>query len=360
MRDPEWIPCTINIQGAHTWRKYGKKLEDLILRYPSFKYLLKQRETLLSKGSSLSGGKFKLKGKTLVDEWGCEWYHVLDGVEGEVKKHPLEDWSRLDSYVPPPYNPVFNNTPPERRLRQHSQLERDWDDLRKTVEKAKNQGRITIGWVEHGFLFLRLCYLRGFNNFMMDTIREPPELKRLIEIVVDYNMKLVKKWLEIGVDIVGFGDDLGSQKALMINPKAFRKFIFPAYAKIFGAVRAAGAHVYFHTDGHVLEIADELIKSGVSILNIRIFQNEGIEAVKKAFKGKVCLDVGTDKQFVIPWGSPKDVRNYVKDLVLKLGSKKGGLILTFNLGGYDMCEVPLANIEALFQAIEEYKYYFWK
>jgi len=38
----------------------------------------------------------------------------------------------------------------------------------------------------HGFMFLRLADLRGYENLMMDFAEEPPELKKLIKIVLDY------------------------------------------------------------------------------------------------------------------------------------------------------------------------------
>jgi len=112
--------------------------------------------------------------------------------------------------------------------------------------------------------------VRGYENLMMDFADEPPELGRLIQMVLDNNMKLVDKWLEIGVDVMGFGDDLGTQTATMMSPEHFRKYLKPGYARTFGACRVAGAHVRLHTDGHVLEIVDDLIDCGVTILNPQV------------------------------------------------------------------------------------------
>jgi len=34
-------------------------------------------------------------------------------------------------------------------------------------------------------------------------------------------------------------------------------------------MKEKGSHVYFHTDGHVLEVIDDLMKSGVTVLNLQ-------------------------------------------------------------------------------------------
>ena len=355
MKGPEWIPCRVNIQGADTWLELGEWVEELIERHPSFGYLPEQRQMVLAKAGSLG---YRVSGRTLIDEWGCGWHHLIDGISGEVVNHPLKDWESLQSYRPPPENPVFAECPPEGRKTTDADLSADGDDIRRRTEEARRRGEMTWGSTGH-FLFQRLTHLRGFENFMADVATEPPELKRLTDLIARHTTQLVDRWIEIGVDVVSFGDDLGNQQSLMISPRSFRRLFFPSYSRVFTRVRTAGPHVYLHSDGHVLEIADDLVKTGISILNIRVFQNEGIEEVRRAFKGRVCLDVGTDKQFVIPHGSPADVEDYVRGLATELSGPEGGLILTFNFGGPDMCRVPIENIRALLLAIGRYQAY-WK
>ena len=67
-----------------------------------------------------------------VDNWGCVWKNIRKGLDSIVVEHPLDDWSKFDDYVPP-----------------------------------------TSGGLPHGFMYMRLYYLRGFENFMMDLIEEP-------------------------------------------------------------------------------------------------------------------------------------------------------------------------------------------
>lgn len=64
---------------------------------------------------------------------------------------------------------------------------------------------------------------------MIDFAEENPNLYRLIEIIEDYWLKVIKKWIETGVDTIGFGDDLGLQNSLPISPSAWRKYIKPSF-----------------------------------------------------------------------------------------------------------------------------------
>ena len=89
---------------------------------------------------------------------------------------------------------------------------------------------------------------------MIDIATDSNALHELINMVLQYNLKLVEKLLEVGANIMRFGDDLGIQNRLPMSPEHFRKYLGPCYAKIFGACRQADAHVYLHTDGNIVEI----------------------------------------------------------------------------------------------------------
>ncbi len=70
---------------------------------------------------------------------------------------------------------------------------------------------------------------------------------------------------------------------------------------MFGAAREHGVHVFLHSDGHILEIAEDLVKAGVSILNPQDLVN-GVENIKNKLKGRVCIDIDIDRQKVVPFG----------------------------------------------------------
>jgi hypothetical protein len=107
-----------------------------------------------------------------------------------------------------------------------------------------------------------------------------------------------------------------------------------------------------HTDGYIMDIADELIESGVDIVNPQDLVN-GIDAIAATFKGRVCIQVDVDRQRVLPYGTPREVRDLIREEVMKLGSPAGGL--EFVIGVYP--PTPFANVEAVVAAMAEYRTY---
>ncbi|MEM2239581.1 MAG: hypothetical protein QXL27_04635 [Candidatus Bathyarchaeia archaeon] len=111
-------------------------------------------------------------------------------------KHPLENWSALASYKPPPGPTISVN----------------WDNVRRAAERDRLEGQLPLSWRYHGGapFFKRLHYIRGFENPLIDFMTDPPELHKPIDMVLEYNHE-TNKWLEISLDVMGFGDDFGTQ-----------------------------------------------------------------------------------------------------------------------------------------------------
>ncbi len=334
-REPEWIPSNVSIDPI-IWHSYGEKLEEIVLKYPSIFGDYR-------KGSiDFNESGLRRRDKIYRDEWGCVWYHFQDGLVGQVKVHPLEDWNVLKSYEPPA--PLELKGPPQT----DSPPIETWDQTRRRLREDREQGRLVRGYVPHSCLFQRIYDLRGFKNFLVDTITQPENITRLIDMIMDYNMKLINWWLENDVEIISLGDDLGTQTRLTINPETFRRLFIPAYTKMFGACREAGVHVHFHSDGHIMEIAEDLVKAGVSILNLQDLVN-GIDIIKSILKGKVCIDLDIDRQRMLAFGSPEDVKEHVQRDVSALFSPNGGLTIQV----YPCSPTPVENIEALCEALEQ-------
>ena len=336
MTGPEWIPCSISVSPP-LWHKYREQLQDLVLRHP----LVFDEYQRGSRDFDYFG--IRHKGNTITDEWGCVWSFLTDGLQGQVVKHPLEDWNFLASYKPP--DPIQLNNVPEEGFPPSLN---SFEEARISLERAKREGKLAVGHCPHGFMFQRLYYLRGFSNLMKDFVLQSPELSRLINIVLDYNMKLIHRWLEVGIDLLSCGDDLGMQDRLVINPKTFRKYLLPAFSTMFGAARERGVHVRLHSDGHVIEVAEDLVKAGVTILNPQD-QVNGVENIKRKLKGHVCIDIDVDRQNVVPFGKPENIRNHIRNVVSALNSPDGGFMVTVDI----YPPTPLENIEALCQALEE-------
>lgn len=335
---PEWIPCTIVISDA-TWDQLRGDLEEVLVRHPTFFPDFKKGERDFDHWQFAPGCRAN---EDFTDAWGCVWRTAVNGLESVVIKHPLEDWAVLEDYHPP--DPLV----------QGDRGPANWDAVRKRIEREKAEGRLVQGCLPHGFFFMRLQYLRGFENVMVDLASNELRLTRLADMVLEHNQQIVQQWLSMGVDVMEFGEDLGTQTASMISPKTFRTWVTPVYKELMKPCREAGCHVAFHSDGYIMELIDELIDCGVTIINPQDLCN-GIDNLAREVKGRVCIRLDVDRQTIMPFGTRKEIRDLIEEEVRKLGSPEGGL--EFIAGIYP--PTPPENIDALLCALEEFRTYWW-
>ncbi len=193
---------------------------------------------------------------------------------------------------------------------------------------------------------MRLYYLRGFENLMIDFATDDPRIHEVIGIIQKYSAAVAKKYLELGAEFMWFAEDLGMQTSLPVSPKMWRKFVKPTYEAVVGPCRDKGVPAFLHSDGHILEIIPDLIDVGIRVLNPQIRAN-GLEGLKKVAKGKVALSQDLDRQ-LFPFGTPDEIETHIEEVFRSLYSKKGGLMLQAECGP----DVPLENIEAICRAYE--------
>lgn len=303
---PEHIPVAVSLLPA-TWIKYRDALEELVARHPVIfgEWVPGARDYDWTPETYAAGEH--------VDAWGCVWENIAHGLESIVKVHPV----------------------PRR------------EDVRHLRPPAEADGRMP-----HGFMYLRLADLRGFDELMLDFAEEPPELQMLIDTVLEYNLRDLEVRLRNATDeILSFGDDLGMQAALPISPAKWRKYLKPSYARLYGRCHEAGYSVYMHSDGHIVEIIPDLVECGVNVINPQIRAN-GLENLVAACKGRVCVDLDLDRQ-LFPFATPQEIDDHVREVVAALGAPEGGLWLKAECAP----DVPLENIEAICTALETYRDY---
>jgi uroporphyrinogen-III decarboxylase len=252
-----------------------------------------------------------------------------------VVESPLADWSAFPKYQPPD---VLTKT---------ERGERDWNAIRRDLQNAGKEGHLR--WGNGDRLFDRLYFLRGFENLMVDIGTDDPHLPALIDMLTQYELKLVKLWLDAGVEVIGFHTDIGMQTSLMISPAKFRKYIKPMFKTIFQAVREAGALVALSSDGHMLDIVDDLVECGVNMHDPQ-FRANTLAGIERCYKGKMCINLDLDRQ-MFAFCTPQDIWEQVRESVRRLNSPKGGLMLAGSVWDKN---TPLENIEALIAAMEEY------
>ena len=91
----------------------------------------------------------------------------------------------------------------------------------------------------------------------------------------------------------------------------------------------------------------------MEILNLQDRVN-GIDWIAEKFRGKLCVEVDIDRQYVTPFGTPQEIDWMIRDTVAKISTPDGGLCLIYGL----YPGVPLENVKALMDAMEKYAFYY--
>ena len=329
---PEHIPMTFWINPA-CWHHYPQDaLFELIAEHPLLFPDFTSQEVTLSEPAP-----WERAGKPYTDAWSCVWETTDDGITGSVTKHPLTDWDALQSFTPP--DPAQTN----------GMAAIDWSIIEDKILKAKGQGKHCAGSLEHGHAFMRLSYLRGYENLLLDMADGEKRLRQLIEIVESFSAEIVHRYVDRGVAMMRYPEDLGMQLGPMLSPEHFRTYIKPVYERLMEPAREAGCLVHMHSDGDIRKLADDLTTSGVDALNLQDLVN-GIDWIAANLKGQLCIDLDIDRQQITRFGSPEQINDLIHREVQKLGSPEGGLMMIYGL----YPGVPLENIEAIADAMERY------
>ena len=286
--------------------------------YPDFTYGPSER----AKGKPNEVG-------TYVDAWGCVWHVGEPGVIGEVKEPPLDDWSALRTYQPP------------------------WEvieqaDFSRVNESCQTSDKFMLVWGTAINPFERMQYLRGSEKLYIDLAYGTSDVIQLRDMLHDYYLTELERWIETDVDGIAFMDDWGAQNQLLISPEMWRALFKPLYAEYCEIIHGAGKYAFMHSDGHITAIYPDLIEIGVDALNSQLFCMD-IESLARRFKGKITFWGEIDRQYILPFGTVQEVKAAVRRVRRALDDGTGGVIAQFEWGN----DVPPENVAAVFEAWQE-------
>lgn len=319
-----------------TWITHGDALIDIVERHPGADIDPPPRGT----DFRAQAGPANRAGEETLDNWGCIWHCLRDGMEGQILRQPLSDIRHLRHYKAP--DPLVYT---ERGTH-------DWDAFVRRCSDSRSRGDpVAVGGER---FFERVHFLRGMENALADMAEDSPAIQEIIDLVLDYNMRYLQHAVTLGspVDLVNFGDDWGCQDRCLISPATFRRYFKPGYAKMYALCKDFGALTTQHSDGYTVDLWDEFLEAGLTAFNMQV-NSVGLEAIETRLKGRMCIIADIDRQFILPRGTPQQVRKHIRDVITRLGSPVGGLVVRADI----YPDVPLENIDAALGAIEEFKKY---
>ncbi len=134
------------------------------------------------------------------------------------------------------------------------------------------------------------------------------------------------------IDVIQFGDDLGTQENTQISIQMYRDMIKPYHTRLYQYVRNnfPNVKVFLHSCGAIYDLIPDLIDAGVEILNPVQLSARNMDPIKlkREFGNHLTFwGGGCDTQTTLTFGSLEDIRNEVEELI-GIFAPGGGFVFT--------------------------------
>ena len=213
--------------------------------------------------------------------------------------------------------------------------------------------------LEGGYTSLTYYYelLRGTERMFLDFIENPALAKYIIGKISEFCFEHSKKILELGdgrITVTQMTDDLGAQKGLLMSEAMIDDFLREYYDKYIAMIKSFGSMVFHHNDGDMCKVMPWLIDRGIEILNPLQWHlpSWDLDFMKKTYGKEICFHGGIDNQYVLPFGTEREVIAEVEACIDSLYCDRTGYILApcHNLQAI----TPVENIIAMYSHAKSY------
>ena len=207
--------------------------------------------------------------------------------------------------------------------------------------------------------FKPAMYLRGTENIFIDLAANKEIAEAIFRKIKEFYLIYLENILNAAkgkIDIILTGDDFGAQNGLLIGADMWREFIKPGFAEYLNMIRNNDTISMHHSCGAVTDIIPDFIDCKLDVLQSIQPETEGMSLsnLKKLFGKEISFQGGISIQETMPYGSPDDVRNAVKDIA-NIIKPDGGYI--FCTSHNIQADTSTKNVIALLEAYLKYGKY---
>ena len=197
-----------------------------------------------------------------------------------------------------------------------------------------------IGWVEGAFA--QAADIRGFSEFLMDTLIEPAFVTDLLELCLEQEILFAKAQIRAGADIIGVGDAIAS----VAGPRAYEEFALPYEIRLLTAIKEAGAYTKLHICGNTTPFIDLLPSDLCDIIDVDWMVP--LSRMADVHGATTSVNGNYDPVAVLLQGTPAEVREAVRLAVQAAGPR------SMSSAGCEVPkETPPENLLAVHEALVE-------
>ncbi len=268
-------------------------------------------------------------------EWGITWKRVPYatpfglGHYTEIMTHPLADDEAIHTYTSPsPFR---------------EELYLPLAEVLREFGKTHFIMGVTVCTIFEG-----AWYLRGMDALLCDMVLNEERASRILDIPFQFHLEAAKRLVAMGVDGIWFGDDVGTQRGMLLSPELWRKYLKPRLTRMCEEVKRMNPQVFiaYHSDGNIYPIIDDLIGIGIEVLNPVQPRAMDVAFLKRRYGKHLSFWGGIDEQYTLPFGSQEEVKREVVERLVVLGENGGYIIAPTH---HVQLDTPLENFLAFIE-----------
>ncbi len=196
----------------------------------------------------------------------------------------------------------------------------------------------------------------GDAETLLAPYDDPVGLGRVLDRIVEWKASVYGAYAEAGCDLVWMGDDLGTQRSLVMSPADYRRWYRPRHQALVAHIRSRqpGVRIAFHCCGHVTPLVGDLIELGIDVLEAVQAETMDLSQLKREFGRDLAFWGGVGAQSVLARTTPEQV----------VAGVRGTLVTMAPGGGYIAApchtltdEVNWAAVVAFHEAVRRYGAY---
>lgn len=246
-------------------------------------------------------------GELTHNEWGnIRGQLQTDLSTSETVRSAFQDWSEFDDWRLPDIDAGYRYEEAGRKLEGRG-------------------GKYGLAWFG-SFYFGTLYNIKKMDELLLDLGLHQERLQEFCARLEPVFFRCLERWKEAGADGVLFGNDLGLQDRLFMNPDTWREIFLPFHRNFYRKAHELGLDVLMHSCGYIRDIIPDLIDAGLDVLQFDQIRIYDLDDLSRLCSGRICFFCPVDIQSVMPSGDKETIEREVATMIEKLGTTGGGFL----------------------------------